>query len=39
MTTYLDSWDDSTSNMKGYIAVDSNSNADTSFGIFQAGRV
>jgi hypothetical protein len=32
---FVDTWDDSTSTIKGTISVDSNTNADTSFCVFQ----
>jgi hypothetical protein len=38
-TAFIDSWDDSTSAIKGYIEIDSNSNADTTFAIFQLNSI
>jgi hypothetical protein len=38
-SAYLDSWDDSTSPVDGYIEIDSNSNADTTFAIFQLNSI
>ena len=39
VTAFIDSWDDSTSAVKGYLAIDSNTNADTSFGIFRLNSI
>lgn len=34
-TTFIDSWDDSTSTIKGHIYIASNSNSDTTFAVFE----
>jgi hypothetical protein len=34
VSNYIDSWDDSTSTIKGYISINSNVNSDTTFAIF-----
>jgi hypothetical protein len=39
MTNYIDSWDDSTSSVKGILSINSNVNADTTFAVFQLNSI
>jgi hypothetical protein len=39
ITNFIDTWDDSTNAVKGYIAIDSNTSADTSYGIFRLNSI
>ena len=38
-TSYIDTWDDSTNVVKGYIIIDSNTNSDTTKSIFQLNSI
>lgn len=39
LTSYIDTWDDSTSTVKGYLLVKSNANADATYAVFTVSSV